>query len=491
MANPIIDVRPQHKIPLAKASALCLKGITHRLFRSLLTLMVIVLAVAFFMTLLCESAFTRAVGAGVKVEAAQQRIPDRRAKTWFSQPSTVLLADRLGSASAAELDEFASVSGFDRAIIGALAADSRSQAGIVSFFESMDAGSRAVLVGNAKGREVLDRLREPDQWATFAEGMRHVHSYALLMPMAQMKDVIERRPGYQRDLEGFSKAWAGGVSRFTDDVARLTGSSTERDWRAWLITADDSQTSAFTALLKDHGFSDPPQTVAAVRTGLAEAKLRDQIASALEAPDAVNTWKKLFLNDPSPDQKMGCIADKRVEQVLAGKWTHARLVEVGNGIDHERQISELEKVMAQRMPDQRAGTLINGRQAFLMAISFVVCMVGIANAMLMAITERFREIATMKCLGATDGFILQQFLMEAAIQGLAGGVVGTAIGAVLAVAKGSAVYGSYLYGYFPMLDILIAGVICVATGILLSTLASIYPSWSASRMAPMDAMRVE
>ena len=64
-APPAIDVRPQHEIPLGKAFALCLKGITHRLFRSLLTLTVIVLAVAFFMALLTESAFTHAVASGV------------------------------------------------------------------------------------------------------------------------------------------------------------------------------------------------------------------------------------------------------------------------------------------------------------------------------------------------------------------------------------------------------------------------------------------
>jgi electron transport complex protein RnfD len=53
--------------------------------------------------------------------------------------------------------------------------------------------------------------------------------------------------------------------------------------------------------------------------------------------------------------------------------------------------------------------------------------------MLMAITERFREIATMKCLGATDGFIMSQFMMEAGLQGLAGGAIGVLIGLVLAM----------------------------------------------------------
>jgi putative ABC transport system permease protein len=135
--------------------------------------------------------------------------------------------------------------------------------------------------------------------------------------------------------------------------------------------------------------------------------------------------------------------------------------------------------------------LIGGRQLFLVLISFVVCMVGIANAMLMAITERFREIATMKCLGATDGFILTQFLMEAAMQGAAGGVLGMVIGFFLSLAADGAVYGGHLFAYFPITGVLACSGVCIFAGLLLATLASIYPSWMASRMAPMDAMRVE
>ena len=48
---------------------------------------------------------------------------------------------------------------------------------------------------------------------------------------------------------------------------------------------------------------------------------------------------------------------------------------------------------------------IQERMLWLILVSMVVCAVGIANAMLMSVTERFREIATLKCLGALDGTI--------------------------------------------------------------------------------------
>src|SRR6476646_8158944 len=95
---PVIDVRPQHKIPVGKAFALCLKGIAHRLFRSMLTLTVIVLAVAFFMALLTESALTRSVARAVAAENNDRRTFSRRLSVWFSEPDDVAMAERLLSA---------------------------------------------------------------------------------------------------------------------------------------------------------------------------------------------------------------------------------------------------------------------------------------------------------------------------------------------------------------------------------------------------------
>ena len=45
-------------------------------------------------------------------------------------------------------------------------------------------------------------------------------------------------------------------------------------------------------------------------------------------------------------------------------------------------------------------------------MSLLVCTVGITNSMLMAVTERFKEIGTMKCLGALDSFVVVLFMLE-------------------------------------------------------------------------------
>jgi hypothetical protein len=57
------------------------------------------------------------------------------------------------------------------------------------------------------------------------------------------------------------------------------------------------------------------------------------------------------------------------------------------------------------------------KQRWIIILSLLVCVVGIVNAQLMAVTERFREIGTMKCLGALDRFILRLFILESRLGG--------------------------------------------------------------------------
>ena len=132
-----------------------------------------------------------------------------------------------------------------------------------------------------------------------------------------------------------------------------------------------------------------------------------------------------------------------------------------------------------------------GRTAWLLIVSLMVCAVGIANAMLMSVTERFREIATMKCLGATDRLILVTFVLESVMQGIAGGVIGVIVGLLLGLLRGLISYGWLAMTYMPLLDLLSVAGGSLLIGVILSALAAMYPAWSAARLAPMEAMRIE
>ena len=131
------------------------------------------------------------------------------------------------------------------------------------------------------------------------------------------------------------------------------------------------------------------------------------------------------------------------------------------------------------------------KQRWIVILSLLVCVVGIVNAQLMSVTERFREIGTMKCLGALDRFIVRIFVMEAAMQGFAGALVGALLGGAAAVLTAWVRFGSDVLTILHWQTILVSAAIAVLTGIGLSLIGVLYPATMASRMQPVEAMRVE
>ena len=131
------------------------------------------------------------------------------------------------------------------------------------------------------------------------------------------------------------------------------------------------------------------------------------------------------------------------------------------------------------------------RLAWLLFVSMLVCGIGICNAMLMTVTERFTEIATLKCLGALDGFIMLMFVLESSILGIVGGCIGAVLGALIALGRMLVAFGIHFIGAMPATEILIGMAASVAMGMILAAVAAVLPSYQAARLAPMEAMRIE
>jgi len=130
------------------------------------------------------------------------------------------------------------------------------------------------------------------------------------------------------------------------------------------------------------------------------------------------------------------------------------------------------------------------RNFWIVTISLLVTIIGIANAMLMSVTERFKEIGTMKCLGALSGFIRRLFLIESAVIGVVGSVVGVLIGILFPMVLYSFAYGfknvfsAVSYGHLG-----VSSLECLIAGTILSVVAAIYPATIAARMIPAMALR--
>jgi len=117
-------------------------------------------------------------------------------------------------------------------------------------------------------------------------------------------------------------------------------------------------------------------------------------------------------------------------------------------------------------------------------ISLIVGGVGIMNIMLVSVTERTREIGLRMAVGARDSDILRQFLVEATVLCLTGGVAGILVGRVVSVAITK-------FLNWPTLTSVTAIVVAVAVSMTVGIVFGFYPAWKASRLDPIEALRYE
>lgn len=134
---------------------------------------------------------------------------------------------------------------------------------------------------------------------------------------------------------------------------------------------------------------------------------------------------------------------------------------------------------------------VESYQYWLVAVSLVVSIVGITNAMLIAVYERYREIGTMKCLGALDRHIVLLFLVESFYQGLVGGLIGFILGLASATVITGFAAGFDIVLYAPRVRLLTIFVGSVSLATALSMVATLYPAWRASKLNPVEALRYE
>lgn len=136
-----------------------------------------------------------------------------------------------------------------------------------------------------------------------------------------------------------------------------------------------------------------------------------------------------------------------------------------------------------------ADALIQTR--WIVGLAMLVSFVGVLNAMLLSVTERFREIGTMKCLGALDVLVVRMFLVESLFEGAAGTVAGVVAGLSLAALEATSRFGVAVWAWVPPGSL--AGVVglCVTAGMALTLGGALYPAWRAARMAPVAALKLE
>lgn len=143
-----------------------------------------------------------------------------------------------------------------------------------------------------------------------------------------------------------------------------------------------------------------------------------------------------------------------------------------------------EDLLEQAEQIQEISNSTNRQLIWIASISLLVGGIGVMNIMLVSVTERTREIGLKKALGARKKRILTQFLTEAAVLTLLGGLIGVLVGIALA----------YIISAVSAVPVAISG-LSIVVGVVFSTLIGIIfgllPSVKAANMNPIDALRSE
>lgn len=498
--KPIL-VQDQVKLGPRRCLQLALSGMGYRMFRSMITVSILALAVAFLVHMLSYSLLSDQV----VVAAHQELEPARRLARWVGRLAApdgeARIVAGLAAGPDATVAEYAGWAGLSPAELAQARQDAAALADLDRYFTRITPAAAAVVTGGRDALAVARGLSDPTEMTLFLGRLEQLNLPIPLGEESALRALVsERLPrltavlgrvesGQRRAIESFRSAPGGSalefLARSADEFARVVASAG--------FSVGPSDPADLGPLARD--YLDLQQLAAMIES----REVKSVVARRLGRPVAL----------VNQDAVLDWLSSRSRAEWLTQAIQKASGVDPGQkGLGSERVLALADLVRREArlraavadQPIDAAGPLVARGGVFdlpaatlyLIALSFLVCVVGVANAMLMSVTERFTEIATMKCLGAMDTFVMGMFVFEAGVQGLFGGIVGVVLGLLLALARGYVEFGGLVggaLGSFPQL--LLGGLASLIAGIVLAVVAAVWPSWVASRLAPMEAMRVE
>jgi len=486
-----IDVKIQPRMGVSKTFSLTLNGIRYRLFRSAVTVGVIAVAIAFMMNILAESLTKAAVATATR----ERTRLERRAAWWAARlsgaGSVAEILEELASAvrGDATYSEMRAMGGLDESRMAELHAETARASAYIAFFGGLEHAHRRILVHGAAGVEIFDRLQDRTRLAEFSKRLAELRSLRFVTPIGEFEGFLARWPRTRADLERIREGRLAAISKLKDALGG-------RPVIERLAEAD----GAFGEAVRAAGFAlsaEEGAFVAAQAREALEIRAVEEIVSRPEARRLIGARLDMAPSDVNV-QSLWRLLGNRADAEWLLRELDARGMGVALDADRVRRLArrKFEEAAMTRAERAAAGTGggilgMGERMSWLVFASMIVCVVGVTNAMLMSVTERFREIATLKCLGALDDFIMLMFVFEAGLLGLVGGLIGAVAGTAIGVARMVVVFGWYLWTAVPFGALFLAMLISVFLGVVLAAVGAVYPSLKAARLAPMEAMRIQ
>jgi putative ABC transport system permease protein len=493
--KPIVAMN-QVRLGPGRCLQLAISGMSYRLFRSLVTTAILALAAAFLVHML---------GFGLLEQETQSRAQEEtrygrrlgQELSRFSQVDTEqAMQGALEANDPAFCQQYAAFSGATAEEFAAAKATANRLAQAARYFDDLATAPKAVIVGDATAEELFDRLAAAEAMKQF-EG--HLRQFSLPAPLddvgAFKRLLLEERPTYRALLERIRQGHGRAIDALLAELKPLGHAEVGA-----AILAEP--TTKLVAPFQKAGFGATEARLAELKEAAMrnrDQKSIEQLLSNASLLGAVSRREGLELNKVNFDSLAQSLTSASDAAWFVGKLrevgapavlTAERVERLFTSYRRDRLLSAL---VGDKPMEREPGLFgLSQRNQWLVILSFMVCMVGVANAMLMAVTERFTEIATMKCLGAMDRFVMMMFVFEALIQGAVGGLVGLLLGLLLAVLRAFAEFGQLL----PLAagasgTVGVAMLLSLVCTMLLAALSAVGPSYVAARLSPMEAMRVE
>jgi hypothetical protein len=488
-----IDIRKQPSMGLARTVNMTVHGIRYRLFRSLVTVVVIAVAIAFLMNILSESLIKKST-----VELTEQRIKERRlAVRWLARLTSpgsineIVYELAAGDMDAPYIRETLAISEMPREKVQMLHLESRKAAAYLDWFADLDYGKRRRLVYNTRGIDIFDRLQDAAKWERFVDQLDTLKTIRLVTDLDEFRTFLHNWPDIKADLERVQKARAAAIAQVQQAVAGRS-----------ILEALGEADGRFGDILAQTGFRLTATEAAKLTDRVRDVQDTGFLLESIGHPQvrsSVAAYRDLLPSEVTSTTMWSLAANS-----TTAAWYLEQLNEAGltapNPLKSDR-FRELRRLNAEEQTLTKAAGLsetvsggflgIGERMTWLVVVSMLVCVVGIANAMLMSVTERFREIATLKCLGALDTFIMLVFVLEACALGVVGGIMGAVAGTLIGSLRMLVAFGGLMLAAFPGTALLLGMLLSVGVGVVLAGVAAVYPSMKAAKLAPMEAMRIE